>query len=478
MQRETSTAPVWNAADLAKVNLDSVLAILKVSSPQKIDSLKGALAFTYDKWDSAFAQVSWDDDFTYLSSRLNAIEPADIHTLDGLQTAYSTLEKVYVRIDSLGSFVSKTKGHLAGDLSEATTQAGLVDDWITSDYKNALAQAKLPSLDKASIAQFFFGDKVVYQAVVALSFVDKARGYSQKFGSNKPKKEKPPRLKGQTIYFTSNQRLPDFWIKNIELSGETMSGIQLDGRVKHIVSNQKTIGQPTIIAINGSRNDGASILLNSELNYLGDAPAEIITAKMVKIPLKNIHLSDSEYMPDKLTAGNAAVEASFAAQGDSVAGDLDFIASQMSMTFDAETSDPLQQTIRKIFENAKTIDVKTTLQSTSDNTRFHVNSNLDNLFSKEIEAIVGKEVAKARSAIEDKVASQVKDAKLQFDDYVAEKTDVLEAKMQNYEDLLKEQIELVESKKSQLEKRISEEQSKTKKSVEGEAKKRIKGLFD
>ena len=478
LQKETASAPVWNVADLTKVNLDSLLAILKISSPQKIDSLRTNLTLTYDKWDSAFVQVSWEEDFTYLSSRINAIKPADIQTLEGLQTAYSTLEKVHVRVDSLGSFVSNTREHLESDLSAAANQASLVDDWINADYNNALAQAKLPSLDKASIARYFFGGNVVSQAIVVLNVVDKARRFSQKFKSDKPKKEKPPRLKGQTIYFSSNQRLPDLWIKNIELSGRTTTGLALAGQVQNIVSNQKIIGVPTKADIKGSRKDGAAVTLSGELNYLEQSPLEQFSVTMDKIPLNNVKFPDSKFLPDNLSGGHAAVKANFLADGDELNGTLDFVANELSMAFYSEASDPLQQTVRGIFERAKTIDVNSKLQSTSDRTQFSVNSNLDDLFSKEIEAIVGKELEKARTAIEDKVASEVGDVKATFDDFVAEKTVFFEAEMRRYENLLAEQVELVEGKKAHLEKRIEEDKKKAQKSVEDEAKKRLKGLFD
>ena len=200
LEKNISSAPVWNLDSFSSMNLDSLLQTLQIHSPQKIDSLQNELTKTYAMWDSAFVKVSWKDDFRLLDSRLSAIKPDEIKTLEGLETAYQTLEKVKTRVDSLGSFVHKTRTQLSGDLADAAAQAVLVDDWIEADYKNALAQAKLPSIDKAGIARTLFGGKVTRQAVQVLSVLSETRRYSAKFASDKPKKEKPPRMKGQSIY--------------------------------------------------------------------------------------------------------------------------------------------------------------------------------------------------------------------------------------------------------------------------------------
>jgi len=478
LRREASAAPVWNVDALANINLDSVLSMIKTFSPQKIDSLKIVLAETYDKWDSAFAQANWNDDFAYLGSRLNAIDPSSIKTLDGLQAAYATLEKVHTRIDSLGSYVSKTRTHLNSDLKETTRQAALVDDWIKTDYDNALALAKLPGLDKTSIARFLFGDRITTQTLTILGLLDRARRFSHQFASDKPKKQKPPRMKGQTIYFASKQRLPDFWIKNIELSGHSASGLHLTGQVRNIVSNQRLIGQPLTISINGKNSAGAVSNLEGELNHFGELPVEGFSVSTKNIPLKNIKLSDSKLLPGELVSGKGDLGVHFEAKGESLNASLDFAAAETSLMFESESSDPLQQTLRNILQNTKTIKIKTTLESSAERTRLVMTSNLDELFSQEIESIVGEQVNKVRTAIEDKVAREVSSVQKDFDAFVAAKSGFLEAEMAQYEEMLTAQYELIENKKKELEKRIEEEKKRLGTEVQEEAKKRLKGLFE
>lgn len=477
LEKNITSAPVWNLESLSNMNLDSILQVLQIHSPQKIDSLQNEFTKTYAMWDSAFAKVTWKDDFNFLNSRLSAIEPDDIKTLEGLQTAYQTLEKVKARVDSLGSFVKKTRTHLSSDLQDAATQAAHVDDWIAADYNNALAQAKLPSIDKAGIAQMLFGDTITRRVVQVLGLLNKARSYSAKFASDKPKKEKPPRMKGQTIYFKGLHPLPNFWVKNVELSGMTQTGLTLEGRIRNIVSNQKMIGAATTAVINLQRADGASARLSGELNYLGPAPQEQLLLKMSDAPLKNITFS-SDILAAEMTSAKGNGEASLVASEDTVTGALELSAKDMKFDFKETANDPLQQTVQKIVQNAKTVHVSAMLRGMNDKTQLDLSSNLDNLFSKELKAIAGAEIDKARSAIHAKVESQVGGAKQKFDDYVKQEVSLLETEMSTYEELLNNQNELLASKKKKMDERIAQEKKKAQKNLQGEAKKKLKGLFD
>lgn len=480
MEADIAAAPAWQLDDFSsKVNVDSILQFLNITSPAKMDSLQKNIAGTYDYWDSTFSAVTWEKEINFLKSRATAINPDELQTLDGLQAAYKTLNLVNEKVDSLETFVTSTRKEFSEDINSTTSQVGQVDNWIKDDYKNALAQAKLPSINKENIAQFIFGGKVVNQATQILGTVNMVRGYADKFKSDKPKKEKPPRFKGQTIYFTKQQALPSFWIKNIDLSGHTTRGLEIGGQLKNLVSNQKVIGEPTTFDIKGKRGDGANMDFLGELNYLGESPLEKFTMNMHAIPLNNVKLSDSPILPQKMNKGAGDVTAALEVGGSSLNGDLSFVAKQIDFNFGEQPSEkPLDKTVRKILQSASKIDLEVSLKSDEDNTRLGLDSNLDELFAKELQNIVGEEIQAARDKIEARVEEKVTKVKEDFDAYVSNQTDKLEAEMKKYEDMLNEQKALIEQKKKELESRIEEEKEKAKQGVEDEAKKRIKGLFE
>ena len=475
LQDEVKAAPAWNIADFSqKVNADSILKIMNITSPDKIDSLRSVLSNTYQTWDSTFQAVNWQGDLQYLESRVTSIDPASIQTVDGLQTALRTLDTVNQKVDSLETVVIQAKREFQSDLDSTRYLVGQVDDWIAADYQNALAKAKLPDLGAENIAQFIFGGKVVSQATQVLNLVNTAREYSAKFKSDKPKKENPPRLKGQTIYFTAQQKLPSFWIKKVSLSGHTTRGLKISGELLNVVSQQKVIGVPTTFAVGGERGDGASLDINGELNYLGESPSEQISFKMAGMPMNQVRLSESALFPRSIEKGRGMLDWRLKIGGDQLIGNLDLEADRLDFEFAEVSGDKMDETIRRIFTSLNRIDLQASLQSTDEKTEFGLNSNIDDVFANELKNIVGEEIAAARERIENEVDSRVSEKKAEFDAYVAEKTESLEQKMNELQELIDTQKQMIEDKKQELEERIEEEKSNLKE----EAKDKLKGLFD
>jgi uncharacterized protein (TIGR03545 family) len=354
---------------------------------------------------------------------------------------------------------------------------GLVDDWIKDDYRRALEKAKLPEFSKENMARFLFGGEVVNKTTQALAAVNTIRTTAQKFKSDKPPKEKPPRMKGQTIYFVAPQRYPNFWIKNIELSGHTTSGLAIGGMLKNVVTQQNLIGQPTSFVVEAKRKDGANVELLGEFNYLNEQPREHFTLMMDKMPLQNVSLTQSTLLPQKIQTGDGRVKVTLDLSGDSVHGDMDFVAENLAFAYATPTAEKKTDALlRQLLQSAGMIDLKMSLASSEDRTHFSLNSNLDDLLVRELKAMAGQEIDKARARIESYVSEQVTRYKQQFDALVKSKTQMLQEEMAGYENLLNSQKQLVEEKQKQLQARIEEEKQKGTKQVEDEVKKRLKGL--
>jgi len=479
LQAQAAEAPVWNLAEYGKkVNVDSILKILDLSSPKKIDSLQTQLTARYAYWDSTFAAVKWKQDLTFLESRIAALKPDEIKTIDGLQTALSSVQQMRNKVDSLAGFIKSTKSTLTADVDYSVTTLGLVDDWVKDDFRRALEKAKLPEFSKENMARFLFGGEVVNRTTQALAAVNTIRTTAQKFKSDKPpKEEKPPRMKGQTIYFVTPQRYPNFWIKNIELSGHTTAGLSIGGMLKNVVSQQTIIGQPTSFVVEAKRKDGANVELLGEFNYLSEQPREHFTLTMGKMPLQNVSLSHSTLLPQKIQTGSGNVRVTLDLSGNSVHGDMDFAAENLSFAYATPTAEKkIDELLRHLLQSAAMIDLQVSLASSEDRTHFSLNSNLDDLFIRELKAMAGQEIVKARARIESYVGEQVTHYKQQFEALVKSKTQMMQQEMAGYENLLNSQKQLVDEKQKQLQSRIEEEKQKGTKQVEDEVKKRLKGL--
>ena len=182
LEGDISIAPVWNLDQFAKkVNVDSILSLLDIRSPEKIDSLRNALDVSLQKWDKFFKDNKLNE-IHRIETRVKGIVPAEIKSLDGLISAMETVKSVQTTIDSAQNFVKSTKNDLIGDLDSVQAGIGLVDNWVKNDYQKALEKAKLPDLSKQNIGKFIFGDKIVAQVNRVLSIAAKVRVVSQVVG--------------------------------------------------------------------------------------------------------------------------------------------------------------------------------------------------------------------------------------------------------------------------------------------------------
>ncbi len=478
LENDVSRAPAWNLGQYKnKVNVDSLIAMLELQSPAKIDSLKNALQIKYAHWDSVFSNIQIDRD-SALEARIKAMNPDEIKTLEGMQTALNTINKAKSKVDSLQKAVSTTKANFTADLAFSQNSLKHVDQWIAEDYENALEKAKLPDVNKQNIGKFIFGSKIVYQFNRILGITGTIRNYAAKFQSDKPKKEKPPRLKGQNIHFFQKNAKPDFWAKKIHLSGKTQKGLYFAGEVDNLVSNQRLVGKATTILIKGSRADGAALNVNGELNYLKETPREAFSLAMNKIPLNNIKLADSPLLPNKVQSGTGNLNADLNIIGEQLHSQIKFSASNLKFFPQANESElnAIERNVQKVIRNASTVDFGANIKSESNDLSFTVNSNLDDLLAQQLKSVVSSEIEKARQKVRENVDKRVQKHRDDLQSYVNKEQDRLNGLLANYEKMVAEKVRLVDDKKKELEARIEQEKNKGTKKLQDEVKKRFKGL--
>jgi len=479
LENDVSRAPAWNLGQYKrKVNVDSLVVLLDLQSPQKIDSLKKDLQTKYAHWDSVFTNVQFDQDYRTLEAGIKSMNPAEIKTLDGLQTALNTINKAKSKVDSLQKAVSVTKANFTADLAFSQGSLKRVDQWIAEDYANALDKAKLPDVNKQNIGRFIFGSKIIHQFNRILGIIGIVRNYAEKFQSDKPKKEKPSRLKGQNIHFFKKNAKPDFWAKKIHLSGKTQKGLSFAGEVDNLVSNQRLVGKTTTIAIKGSRADGSALNLNGELNYLNEVPREAFSLEMKKIPLNNVKLADSPLLPNKVQSGVGSLNAELDITGEQLYSQIKFRASDPKFAARANEGElnALEKNVQKVIRNASTVDFYADIKNENNDLAFSVHSNLDDLFAQQLQSALSTEVEKAKQKVRANVNKRVQKYRDGLQSFISERQATLESLMENYEKMAAEKVRLVDDKKKELKARIDQEKKKGTKRLQDEVKKRFKGF--
>jgi len=449
------------------VNVDSILKFLEIESIDKMDNLKTDLASKYDTWETKIKQIDIEQDARNIEQKIKSLDVNKAKTINGFQSTMSDIDQINNTIKSIDKTVSELRGDLSSDLKTVAQNLDNVDDWISEDYNRAMAKAKLPELTAENIGKIIFGKKLVNQVNQYLSYVGMARYYSDQFSSDKPEKQDPPRLEGQTIHFSGQNVQPDFWIKNIELSGQSADELKLAGTANHIVSDQKLIGKTTEFKIGGGKKNKISMNLLGSLNYLEEIPGESIELSYSGFSLAGTQLSDSKFLPDKVARGIGTLKGKLNLKGDTIDGNIKFLGKQLQFDRkpDSKPANKFEGIVHSIVSEISAIDFTARIHGKQDNLKFSLDSNLDEIFADRMKNLVGKEIKIAKEKIKKEIDSKINTHRAELNNYVSSKENYFNNEIKKYEDLVNKEKKLIDDKKKEVEKIFEKEKSNIKDKV-------------
>jgi uncharacterized protein (TIGR03545 family) len=297
-----------------------------------------------------------------------------------------------------------------------------------------------------------------------------ARRVTEKVRAVVPKKEKPPRNQGQDIPFMGSSKLPVFWIKNMYLSGVTGEGINLSGSIYNIVSKQDLIGQPTIIELQGVREDNALVRLNGVMDHRGEDIEESFRLNMENIPLNDVELSGFPLIQE-IESGTGYIVSSLKFSDSSFQTDVEFIGK--SIVFDYLTGTKAESMDSDVYSGSvqiakeiNEIKVFASLEHLASSFDFNVTSNLDNIVADEIEKILSEELERTKKYLRDKVDQEVRSYKLEFEQYLQRRDGELIAEINAMNTENKRLHAIEEKKREEIKSRLQEEKKKEQDKIE------------
>ncbi len=458
----------------SQVNVDSIFKILELKSPQKIDSLQKALNLSFEKWNQKLTTLEYEKDIQEIQQQIKKIDPQKIKTLKELQSTLKVLQKSKKKIEQLADSVKTTQKELQAEINQLRQSISLVKSWIEADYQQALAKARLPELSKQNMARMLFGSTLIHRLEQYLGYLQTGRFYLSKLQADKPKKQKPPRFKGQDIYFYSPNGRPDFWVKQISLSGETNDGLQLAGQLIDLISDQRFINRPTTIKISGQSGNQRAFQLDGRLNYLNKVPEETFQIKYSGFSLNNTKISDSPYWPFNIEKGIGQLQAELNLKGDTLFSKIYFVARQLSFDKPAEQKlNYAQQLIFETVQQLSSLDLKAQIQGQAGHWKINLNSNLDELLLAQFRKKLSGELQKAQARLRQEIEKRTKPHQEQFLKFVDQKQQWIDQQIQKHEKELNQLKAEYNKRQQEIKKRIDQEKKKAGKQVE----KKLKSLF-
>ena len=463
LKKKVEDTPALQLAGQVKnANVDSILAILNITSVKKIDSLQQNLTVKYDTWNKELTNLDYGKDLKEIEQKVKSFDVKKLKGIEDYRSALNKVEEINSSISSVSKDFQNKKNNLQSDLSNVKSAVSVVDDWVAADYKSALSMAKLPEINTQNIGEMIFGEKVVGQFSQYLGYVGEARSYANKLKSDDPEKQDPPRLKGQDIYFYNQNARPDFWIRNIDLSGQTENEINLSGVVKNIVSDQRQIGAQTEFDIKGSSEKGAAVEMNGSLNYLEEVPQENFKVYYAGFSLAKTKISESKLLPNEVKKGKGKIESSVNLKGDNIEGKVKFTGQNLEFDFSNQPKpkNKIDEIIQSIVKSISMLDLVMSIQGKGDDLKFRINSNLDDLFVKKMNEILSGEVEAAKKKLLAKIDTEVNKYKSQLTGMISEKEKMIKSEIKKYEDMINEQKDSINNKKREIEDKIKKEQGK------------------
>jgi len=361
-----------------------------------------------------------------------------------------------------------------------------------ADYQALLALAKLPDLDEINYAEALLGETIFNATSLLLDVIDYVRK-SRSVGGEKPAKARPTRG-GQDIAFPRRETHPRFLIKKIAVSGRgtpdsSGDGFYAKGVITGITSEPSLYGSPLTMALFAQTPREAFFRLDGELNHVTPDFQDRINLTLQGLPLPELNLGDSRYLPTKILTGRVGIDAVLKMDPDLLKLVAVFRADQVKTDFSGrpEPNDLIGEIVRNTLTGLDQVTVHYELAQSAGEYEMKISSDLDRVISTRLQAAVGEKVTDFTRELRAKVEEKLRHTEASLEATKALSEQRVAAKLQEFEDeldrraaeLTAKQREL-ETKKKELEealqKKLDAEEERLKEKAEKELRK-LKDLF-
>jgi uncharacterized protein (TIGR03545 family) len=445
----------------AQINADSIMSRVNLQSIDKINALQQELDSTYKFWDNQLKTLNIEAETKAIENNIKKIKIDKKNSLKEWQQSLAAANAVSKSLNTLNSTYKNTKQNLQNDLNRGKTLYSNVNQWVKDDYQKVMRMANITDMSAGNIGELLFGRDVYARFASYLGYVGQARDMLSGSDSDTTRKEEdPPRYDGQDIRFPLYTPQPDYWVKNAKISGTTPDSIYLSGNIRHIVSDQRIIGQPTTFDMQGQGKNNAALTINGEFNYLGELPTEVVNATYRGISLRNTKITDSDLIPNKLANGTGAIRAALTMKGDQILSDIGFIGSDITYVTDKVPTNRWKKLFYEAVTDLNTLTVDVQLKGTAANYAMSLNSNLDQALAAALKKSVNKEIEKAKKKLTDRVDKEVAKYRSKLDGFVQGKEKAIRDQLKKYDKEIAKYTKMADDKTKKIEEEIKNKGTK------------------
>jgi uncharacterized protein (TIGR03545 family) len=293
-----------------------------------------------------------------------------------------------------------------------------------------------------------------------------------------PREKKPPRFKGQNIYFPFHYRYPSFLLKKAKFSGATAAGDTsrayfVDGTLAGLTKEPNIYGKPMRFDLQLMKVSGNQYKVTGSLDHTTDVSYDSLWVSAKNFDLGEVKLKKSKYFPQAVKAkkGDIALAGFFI--DDDIDLKLNLDASSVNFLYEQQAKDRISQVVRDVLAGLTRLTLDTRLSGKADNYKLSMNSNVDQVLANQVKQTLQKNLREAQQQVENYVRAEVNKRQNEVESIMEENRQKLLAEMDKAKQKVQEKVDEVEQRKKEVEERIEKEKSK----VKDKAKDKLKDLF-
>ena len=430
------------------------------------------------EWNTKLKSLPTGDELKILTDRFNKVKIKDFANLQELDASVKEIQTILKEIEGKSKQVQDVKAQFDADLKSVDQDYKNIDLQIKKDIDSLKSRFKIPKIDAASFAKALF----MSYLTPFTKKLDTYKALAEKYLPPKyakmvtDEKKEPveddsiqplPRADGITYEFPIKNGYPLYWIQKISLSSKSNANADygdFTGLITHITSNQKQIGHPTSVKIEGNFNklNLKGILLNAVLNNMGPESLVQFDFGVNSYPIHNINLLQSK----SGTISIPSADSQFISSGKIVGlknYDLKLNNTFNKVAFQITSEDKTIDDILKSTLGAiSKFDLQVTAKGELNSLDIDIRSSLAGDLEKSFQTLLQNKIKEANEQLQKAINSEVDKLKTQLNGQV----EALKSQAQG--EIKKVQAQ-IDEQKSQAEAKITQ----AKKSTEDQAKKKV-----
>jgi uncharacterized protein (TIGR03545 family) len=378
----------------------------------RTDSVRKAL-------DQGFQQLNIAptlDSARALAQKLAATDPKKLG-LDGTRQAIQSVQQTLKEVGEAKKRVEALERNARTTLQSLGQGVQTLDQARQKDFAFAKSLLKLPTFSAPEIGSALFGKVSIDRFKQAAYWAELAQQYMPPGLLPRPTPG-PKRLRaaGETIEFPKAKEFPRFLLQEGQLDFSIGGTSPIQGAytatVEGLTSTPALYGRPAIISASrrAASSAIASVDVGAVINHLTERTHDSASARLQGIKLPSFDLPG---LPLRLDPGTGSSSLTFSMKnaGAQLLGRWAIGSNRVSWVPDTtrRQMNQLERLVVRVVSGLTDLQVVAELSGSIASPKLSVSSNLDKAIARQLQAVVGKEVAKAERMVRAKVDSLVAD---------------------------------------------------------------------